>query len=198
MIDFSRISSALEIYKFWDYKEIDVPWIVQPEITNLTIPLTCKAYSTIGGDLVGSGEQSFMQMMKDGNLHEGKYSCCTPCFRDEKILNKFTKNYFLKVELIHFGTNIREIDALEMAGKALRYMSHYMPCAIIQQKEGDNLWDIIAIHNGIELGSYGVRQRNGFTWAYGTGLAEPRFSACFKEYTNLTSNERQVKYEIQK
>lgn len=31
--------------------------------------------------------------------------------------------------------------------------------------------------SGTEIGSYGFRKdKEGFTWSYGTGLAEPRFS----------------------
>jgi hypothetical protein len=30
--------------------------------------------------------------------------------------------------------------------------------------------------NGIEVGSYGIREFEGFKWVYGTGAAEPRLS----------------------
>jgi hypothetical protein len=34
---------------------------------------------------------------------------------------------------------------------------------------------------GIEVGSYGTRLHEGFSWNYGTGLAEPRFSSALEE-----------------
>ena len=33
---------------------------------------------------------------------------------------------------------------------------------------------------GIEIGSYGIRRVRGFSWIYGTMLAEPRFSEAYK------------------
>src|SRR4051812_16678582 len=112
MIDYGLIAAALDYYKFCGFKEIDVPWTVSREITEMTKPVACKAFKTDLGDLVGSGEQGFMQMMKDGKLRDGRYVCCTPCFRDEINLNKFKKNYFLKVELICVGNGVRESDML--------------------------------------------------------------------------------------
>jgi hypothetical protein len=39
--------------------------------------------------------------------------------------------------------------------------------------------------NGIEIGSYGWRQNQDIIWAYGTGLAEPRFSIANQSTSTL-------------
>ena len=42
----------------------------------------------------------------------------------------------------------------------------------------DEGYDIVL--NGIEVGSYGIRQHENLRWIYGTGIAEPRFSTALK------------------
>jgi hypothetical protein len=39
--------------------------------------------------------------------------------------------------------------------------------------------------NSIEIGSYGWRQHRDIIWAYGTGLAEPRFSIANQSTSTL-------------
>lgn len=44
----------------------------------------------------------------------------------------------------------------------------------------------------IELGSYGIRHHKSVLWAYGTGVAEPRFSSALDQL--FISEERREKY----
>ena len=50
-------------------------------------------------------------------------------------------------------------------------------CEIHVKYMGKEMYDIESC-NGIELGSYGIREFAGFRWIYGTGVAEPRLSLC--------------------
>ena len=43
-------------------------------------------------------------------------------------------------------------------------------------------YDIVDLKNGIELGSYGIRQFKDYKWIFATGLAEPRFSKILSKY----------------
>jgi len=108
----------------------------------------------------------------DGKLPDGKYCCCTPCFRAEPVLTKITRTYFLKVELIDVGAGINEIP--KMLEDAFNFYKKYIP-NVEKVKTGSG-YDIYS--NEIELGSYGYRTFGDMWWVYGTGCAEPRFSYC--------------------
>lgn len=167
---------AIEFYEKHGFKNIEVPWFVGLEANNITMPSTSRPFKTPLGYLVGSAEQSFFQMMLDGNLSPGKYQALTPCFRDEKVISDTTLTAFMKLELIDTSANL-SADVENLTRWAECFMlSEGIKCHIWKTNSG---YDLMA--NGIELGSYGMRNSNGFTWAYGTGLAEPRFTIVKNE-----------------
>lgn len=128
--------------------------------------------------LVASAEQSFLTHRIHNNLLDGKYFAVTPCFRDEPEDETHCR-LFMKVELIEFSTQPIYEDVVErMAREALGFMAPFFPSLeIVHTEEAMYSRDIICSLTGIELGSYGVRynEQTGY-WAYGTGIAEPRFS----------------------
>ncbi len=131
------------------------------------------------GDLVASGEQSFIQMWMDGILKKGKWQCATPCFRDEPIIDDLHLNYFFKVELIEVLPADPEKSLHRMVNDAIRFFRNYVSVEVEDTSIGH---DIIS-SGGIELGSYGYREHGDFKWVYGTGVAEPRLSYVESEET---------------
>lgn len=173
-IDYRKIAKALDHYSAGGYSFIDVPWFVSRQAMQVTAPPNLRFCTSFLGDLVASGEQSFIQLWMDGKIGKGKWHCVTPCFRDEPNLNEFRLNYFMKVELIEVDPNdvSKSIkDHIEYALDFFELHSCIKTC-VIDTEIGK---DIISA-DGIELGSYGEREHEGFRWTYGTGVAEPRLS----------------------
>ena len=170
-VDYQKIADAMKYYAALGYIVISVPWIVTAAAGEATRPKHVRALDTCLGRLPASGENSFLSMIMEGTLPPGKYVCCTPCFRDEEKLDALHKNAFIKVELI----DTVNCDFQQLLNDAYGFLSQYLPCEVIDFEDGTK--DIVTAKDGIELGSYGVREINPFgKWAYGTGLAEPRLS----------------------
>lgn len=184
------MARASAYYDKLGYRYIEAPWIVDPKFANLTGP-TQRTYQLYPiakeGVLVASGEQSFIQLLDQGSLRDGKFFTVTPCFRDDE-LDKFHQRYFLKLEL--FATPGDLATLLEMVVDAknffikeqtgikptIRSMPQERPTDIV----GSN-FDIVT-QSGIELGSYGVRDIPEVgSWCFGTGVAEPRYSRALME-----------------
>ena len=106
---------AKNYYELNGYENIESPWMVDEEISNITKPKDKRNFfvSPDGGKgdkvLVASGEQSFLQLIKDGLLKlRKKYQTTTPCFRDESETTDLTKTYFMKMELIYWDYDDNE------------------------------------------------------------------------------------------
>ena len=171
-IDYKKIVDALHHYGWMGHKEIEVPWFVSREAMEVTAPPDRRYCSSFIGDLVASGEQSFIQMWLDGDLKSGKWQCATPCFRDEPLIDDIHLNYFFKVELIEVLPTdpVESVD--RMVEGALLFFDNYIDSHTVETSIGK---DIVSA-SGIELGSYGYREYGDFRWVYGTGVAEPRLS----------------------
>lgn len=170
-----HFSAAEWHYQMSGYKPIEAPWIVGQEAYDATKPSDVRDFATIGGNLVASGEQSFLQLMLDGVM-PGKAQCITPCFRDEAY-DEIHLPYFLKLELID-TINVTEASLKIVIEDALGFFRAYLSVELVDM--GDGSFDIVASKNGIELGSYGIRHYKHFSWVYGTGLAEPRLSQAME------------------
>ncbi len=181
MIDYTLIGQAILFYKMSGFRELDVPWLVKEDAINITMPPGCETMKIAGVDhlfddrhLVASGEQSFIELMLDGSMPVGDSVCCTPCFRDEKVLSDITRQYFLKVELIKYRNFDNISKAVkEMVELASSFIGRWTKIKVVET--GKDMYDLVDV-NGIELGSYGHRQYGSHEWIYGTGLAEPRCS----------------------
>jgi hypothetical protein len=188
VINWSAIGEAVQYYRRHGFTYVEVPWIVPRAVIDVTIPPGHVPHETTGGALVGSAEQSFVAMMLDGQLKRGEsYVAASPCFRDDPP-DRLHQTTFFKVELVYISDgqdpwdeDLKRKFAHGMALTAQRFFhSTLLPkgspaTSIVQTADG---YDIE--YQGIELGSYGVRGHNGWTWVYGTGLAEPRFSIATK------------------
>lgn len=186
-ISWGGVSRALEIYQDKGYEYVEAPWVVSDVAILATLPAGLEATRCQQGALVGSAEQSFVQLMLDGKLSPGRYVAATPCFRDENPVTLLHRPYFFKVELIHvlFDVDTVAADVLAVAQDALDFFNRliedtikYTPgfkfagrAKLVATPDG---YDIEL--NGVELGSYGYRSFAGSVWVYGTGYADPRFN----------------------
>lgn len=168
--DFSIIAAAQFHYGILGYRDVPVPWVVSAEAMGATIPEWAVPYSTFGGHLVGSAEQSFVELLLQGQPL-GKVQATTPCFRDEDH-DELHSPYFLKTELFNSVLPPTEASVLSVLEDARQFFARYVPVKL--QQEGELAWDLVHAESGIELGSYGVRTIPGHSWIYGTGVALPR------------------------
>lgn len=171
-VDWQLLGKAVFHYECAGFKVMNVPWSVPADVAAVTCPEDWRMYPFADEVLVGSAEQSFMQMQFLGELPPGKYVACTPCFRNEPVVDATHQKYFMKVEL--YSTEESQTGkAMEFAKAAQNFVKAWgqSNATIVPTEEGLDL--MLA---GIEIGSYSTREHNGFKWTCGTGLAEPRFS----------------------
>jgi hypothetical protein len=184
-IDFRKLADSIDYFKSVGYEQLPVPWLVSAESGDATKPSWAIPMDTYGGRLVASGENGFLELIKQGTLKPGKYVTCTPCFRAEPTIDATHKLWFQKVELI----DTMDFDFRALLEDALAFFSRYVDCRIEELEDGTS--DIVTVDGGIELGSYGLRELPNFgKWAYGTGCAEPRLS-----YTQHLAKISQAKKE---
>ena len=175
-LDYSYIVHAQAHYGKLGYADTAVPWVITEEAYTATLPPHVNRYETIGGFLAGSAEQSFIQLLLDGE-NPGRAQATSPCFRDEDH-DEIHSPYFFKLELFDNRLPATEEGVLSVIEDAKAFFEKYLPVDVVP--EGDLAWDIVAAHNGLELGSYGVRRFCDFSWIYGTGVALPRLQQAIK------------------
>lgn len=161
------IYKAMCFYKEqYGFKFLDAPLLVDEDIINLTIPFERKAKEHNGLFYVGSAEQSFYQLMKNGEELDGDFLLITPCQRNEQYLDDQHLEIFLKIELISTKSSLLN-TACDF------FCCHTDKALYLVEDKVSGETDIYI--NGIEVGSYGSREYMGKTIYYGTGLALPRF-----------------------
>ena len=212
-LDWTLLGRAAAFYESHGFTYIEVPWLVRSEITEITKPAGAENFSAPHGDLIGSAEQSFIQMMVDGKLPPGRWYTITPCFRDEPVVDDLHQTHFMKLELIDTlnihrywtykgstrvrGPNDRSKPLCQTAEHAMGILISLVQ-QFIRQEVGDlpltvetqrdpkhrlNEQEDI-MYGDVELGSYGIRHHKPHTWVYGTGCAEPRWSWTFRELSS--------------
>lgn len=166
--------TAMEFYeRYGEFENIEVPWFVSQTADDATKPQNRRSFTTIMGNLVGSAEQSFIQMMIDGQLGKGRFQTLTPCFRDD-FRGDLHLPTFMKLELIDTNPDTNVLEVVDFAKSCFENLG-----LKTDVKKKTNEYDLVIQSKKfgeIEVGSYGKRTFEGFTWVYGTGLAEPRFS----------------------
>lgn len=198
-IDYKIAADAISFYESNGYKYIEVPWIVSKEALLITAPLVLNKENIEAsnpGNLVASGEQSFLEMILNNKLGEGKYCCATPCFRPfDDLKDGIHFPTFFKVELIEYFGNTQpihkdiafKIDS--MIEKVVSFMENILgkeneeliiESIVDEDRVGCSSFcclDLITPVTKIELGSYGFRTASKIgSWIYGTGVALPRLT----------------------
>ena len=174
MIDWKMLSKAIDYYQTRGYRYVEVPWTVNEDTHRLTCPNEGRIIRSDIGALVGSSEQSFLELDRDGRLFPGRWLACTPCFRPDTVDDLHQKG-FMKVELyVNLAPSIDKVKI--MLDHAYAFFNAHAPGLTAVVPTGEGTWDIEI--GGIEVGSYGYREADGTRWVYGTGIAEPRFSTA--------------------
>jgi len=188
MINYNKIGMAVDYYSEQGFKYIEVPWIVSKESMMITAPPEVRLFSTFAGELVASGEQSFLEIRKLLHLAPGYpalLQCVTPCFRDELNPDEFHLQYFMKNELIGVCAPKHDEDYIPHAlidfiiRKALDFFKRFAKLEdikVIDVPQSNSIVNRDIMIKDIEVGSYGYRCYEDFCWVYGTGCAEPRLS----------------------
>ncbi len=174
-IDYRKISEALDYYESRGYEYMEVPWVIDHKSTEITLPAGREATALQYGDLVGSAEQSFIELMRRGETIL-KACAVTPCFRIEDSYDDLHYPYFLKCELI--DTDATDENLHQMIDDASAFFSQYTEVDI-EETEPD-AYDIVDRKMRIELGSYGIRNCEGKRFIYGTGVALPRLTSVLE------------------
>ncbi|UTC29499.1 hypothetical protein BAMBUS_04200 [Brevundimonas phage vB_BpoS-Bambus] len=178
-IDYALLGEALAFYEAEGYRYVETPWAVSKDTVDITCPNPEYAARVEGlGYLVGSAEQSFLHLDKDGAIGHGPMVACTPCFRLGDAEDDLHFPTFMKVELYD------ATYASDTGWKAMLADAHALalrlgaPEAALSQEKTDEGRDLMLA--GIEIGSFGLRRHGDHIWTYGTGLALPRFSQALE------------------
>lgn len=165
-IDCKLLLDAMNYYQELGYKPLTAPMLVDKDVVEITLPAEVKAKEHLGLYYVGSAEQSFFQLIKNGFKPKESYMMITPCERSEKESEQHL-NIFLKLELISMTKTYKDIvkDVLGF------YKQQGFKPTVLNTNVGQDI-NI----NGIEVGSYGNRKYLMNDITYGTGLALPRIS----------------------
>jgi hypothetical protein len=191
VISYENIQKSIEFYGRRGFNYMEVPWIIPKNINQEThqnkvtvAHLDLESYRTNKQEdsLVGSAEQSFRCLDFNHFALEGRLIAVTPCFRDDAP-NYWHQKYFIKSELFYKTSNTEEV-LQEFINAAYDFFISFQ-LNILVTKTSDykalKSYDIIDQASGQELGSYGIRiLRDGNTYVYGTGCAEPRLSKVVK------------------
>jgi hypothetical protein len=182
LISTSVLMEALRFYASKGYAPIDVPLVVDMDVSEHTKPEGVPElyHGKVGKDhkvYVASGEQSFIQLHREGKLPNGSYMAVTPCYRHERHTSETHYLMFMKLELIVVGdiTFANCDDIIESVADDAREF-------FLSLGHDVNRWDNnseidLTTSHGIELGSYGYRKMlDGTGYVYGTGCAFPRVS----------------------
>lgn len=180
MISYKNLYLSQEYYLNKGFQILETPWFVDKHISDLTRPKDAGEFQILQNKkvLVASGEQSFLALKE--NLKPGLYQTITPCFRDE-VETEIKKIQFMKNELIiaHPKKIKNKPDLKFLVDTAMSFFMTLVDdkteLKVIQTDQGLDI-----LYRGIEIGSYGEREISSFSWIYGTGLAEPRFSLIKK------------------
>lgn len=196
-MNYGNIAAALVFYQARGYVYMDdVPWHVGREAYYATKPhgAVDVLLEAFRGDspndlpfdqpyVVASGEQSFIQMLLDGQSIK-RAICVTPCFRWEPRVDMLHRRYFMKAELIN-AQNVDEGHLLHMVHDACSFFEQYVAVRVVKTPIG---FDIVEKGSRFELGSYGIRERfpkdqgrGMLRWIYGTACAEPRLSTAIQK-----------------
>jgi len=193
MMDYSHIANSVEFYRKRGYVYVqDAPWVVGRDAYYSTKPPEARDFRIDDGSVYGngnpiqkyavaSGEQSFVQMLLDGQPLK-RALCVTPCYRIEDW-NVWHRPWFMKAELI----NAHDVDdghLMHMVHEACSFFEQFLPhVRVIRTRVG---YDIVEKDSRMELGSYGIRdvtvRDQNLRWIYGTGCAEPRLSTVMEQY----------------
>jgi len=183
LISTNVLMEALKFYSSKGYAPIDVPLVVDMDVSEHTKPdgVPELYHGKVDGEhkcYVASAEQSFIQLHKDGKLPDGRYMAVTPCYRHERFTSDTHYLMFMKLELIVVGVDFKySDDEIEEVASHARDFFLSLGKDVNRWSNEDNGGTDLCDIKGVELGSYGYRKMlDGTGYVYGTGCAFPRVS----------------------
>lgn len=193
-MNYANLARALEFYQERGYVYLDdVPWSVGCVAYYATKPDGAKDVSLqVEGSFtptypVASAEQSFIQMMLDGQPIK-RAIAVTPCYRAEPRIDTLHRPYFMKAELIN-AQDVDEGHLIHMIHDACAFFEQFFAVRIVRTTPtllDEPSFDIVEKGSRFELGSYGIRRMDvagkKLAWIYGTACAEPRLSTAIQKH----------------
>lgn len=186
IIDYSLLSKAIKYFSKKGFKQIETPWRVSKQAIEGTFD-SDESFKTDDKFLVGSAEQGFLELQLQDKLKGTQFMSVSPCFRND-IEDYYHQQEFMKLELIYFSNY--EIIKEEIQYQIIkRFVLNFIikklkiktsDIAILETKDNNSIYSEDILINGIEYGSYGIRQFQGKYYIYGTGIALPRASKILK------------------
>lgn len=182
MIDYSKLSHAVLVAQSLGFKKVEVNWIIPGYIGDITRPENAHRISVRSeethhnGELIASGETGLVHDRGKYTEPDQRLMTVTPCFRSEPYYTHgLYEPWFMKLELMIANPTDDLKAATEVMSVAKTIMGTWTRKLVFDPVVGDLML------NDIEVGSYGIRGYEDFRWAYGTGLAEPRFTYALEK-----------------
>lgn len=181
-----RIQRVLSYWKGKSYEQVALPWMAPEIAMGKTRPedACTPEPQTHEGALVASAEQSFLWLESKNELNPGAVGHIgwTPCFRHEKKYDALHHHYFMKAELFvivqddPWGRLEEMMSNVSNSWRAIAILEGRVDLIPEMKSTGADSFDLMV--EGIELGSYGVREllNDRGLYLYGTAIAEPRWS----------------------
>jgi len=210
-VNYANLARALEFYQERGYVYLDdVPWTVFHGAYYATKPDGAKDVRIFNDSrdlrnhlddspvqftieshderfLVASAEQSFIQMMIDGQTIK-RAIAITPCHRAEPRVDTLHRPYFMKAELIN-AQDVDEGHLVHMIHDACAFFEQFFSVRVVRTTPtllDEPSYDIVEKGSRFELGSYGIRRMEiagkKLDWIYGTACAEPRLSTAIQKH----------------
>ena len=188
-IDYNLLNKALKYFSKRGFRQVEVPWRVSKEAINGTFD-SRESFKSDDKFLIGSAEQGFLELYLQNKLTSNQLMSVSPCFRNEPE-DYFHQQEFIKLELICFLDKPTDIDfrfnddysnikrlVINFIIKKLKIKASDIFISGVLDSNSIYSEDILI--NGIEYGSYGIRQFQDKYYIYGTGVALPRVSKILK------------------
>ena len=188
-IDYNLLNKALKYFSKRGFKQVEVPWRVSKEAIEGTFN-SRESFKSDDKFLIGSAEQGFLELYLQNKLTSNQLMSVSPCFRNEKE-DYFHQQEFMKLELICFLDKLADLDfrfndeysnvkrlVISFIIKKLKIKTSDI--FILGTNESNSIYSEDILVNGIEYGSYGIRQFQDKYYIYGTGIALPRASKILK------------------
>jgi aspartyl/asparaginyl-tRNA synthetase len=186
-INYNLLNKALKYFSKKGFKQVEVPWRVSKE----AIEGTFKSSESLKSDdkfLIGSAEQGFLELYLQNKLTSNQLMSVSPCFRNGSE-DYFHQQEFIKLELIYFNNyqisysdiiqyQVFKRFVLSFIIKKLKIKSSDI--IVIKTNDSRSIYSEDIMINGVEYGSYGIREFQGSYYIYGTGIALPRASKIIK------------------
>jgi tRNA synthetases class II core domain (F) len=184
LIDWGILHRACLHYSSLGYQQKETPWVIPENYGKTTKPHIDKSFvhnndmfKKQAHELVGSAEQGFIYLLLNNLLPKGKYFSVSPCFRVDNYDSTHLP-WFMKLELLIYSPENEDEYLKSILNDAFNFLNINSDnqCEIVSLEDGT--YDINL--NGLEIGSYGIRNIENIKYIYGTGIALPRFNVANK------------------